>query len=400
MSNDPRPMGKPYLLGEMDYLKTYKIKTWEDGDPTRQDDSEYSEFQKPYHYDEDEPEDYAWWEWTWPNPTWPPIPPVTTPDVPVGPCSVDEDCVFAKIIGSGTMQCGQCRMYSQFHYYIGCTSAPWWAAFGSWKLTGGNGDCHIQSQGPVMATVCCSSVASTQTITLTYEGPLGCVDSMNIVVTCEECCEEFTLTGNNTVNPGATWTGTISPACPSAECSVVSNSGCTLTCTVNGTGSQVTVTPGGSDCGSFTVTVTDASVGEECTSEATKEVRINNTGQGGSWDVESEGRHSCPGACTYVCDDEFYSACIVGQYKWSRYGTGTCADSLWRRCRGCDWYGCPENSNFASVTGCTCCVGDDSGGPIATCTTDGIVGGGGVCTGELCRCSLFEWARCEWTCSC
>ena len=66
MTNDPSIMGKPYLATEVDYLQLYRKKTWEEGDPSGTDSSEYSELQKPYQYDDTEPDEYSWWEWTWP----------------------------------------------------------------------------------------------------------------------------------------------------------------------------------------------------------------------------------------------------------------------------------------------------------------------------------------------
>ncbi len=101
------------------------------------------------------------------------------------------------------------------------------------------------------------------------------------VVGCAGCsCTNMTLTGADTVNPGATWTGTIGSdegACQNATCTVTSNSGCSLTCVVSQDGTQVTVAVGATDCGSFTVEI---SCGDESDS---KSVRINDTGQGGGW---------------------------------------------------------------------------------------------------------------------
>ncbi len=102
------------------------------------------------------------------------------------------------------------------------------------------------------------------------------------LVNCQVCCDPFTLTGDNTVNPAGDWEGTIDPPCPGATCTVQSNSGCDISCSVNGSGSKVTVSPGATDCGAFEVTVTKGV--EDCaTVSATKVVRINDTGQGGAW---------------------------------------------------------------------------------------------------------------------
>jgi hypothetical protein len=109
----------------------------------------------------------------------------------------------------------------------------------------------------------------------------GYVDVDVAIVDCRCCCEAFTLTGNDTVNAGNTWTGTIDPACPGATATVVANSSnCTFTGVVNGAGSQVTVDVGAGDCGGFTVTVTEGS--SDCSGEsASFGVRI--LGNGGAW---------------------------------------------------------------------------------------------------------------------
>ena len=267
---------KPYLSGNRDYLKMTKIKTWEAGAP--RDLAEYSEFQKPYG-DRDGEEDYPFWEWTFPVITTPTLPPITFPDPVENPCSIDEDCIWAGIIGPDKMECEQCFTWSQAHLYIGCDIAPWWAAFGSWTLdvSMGSGNCYKLFEGPVMATVCCDDEAEGSFV-LTYEGPLNCQGSVEVEVSCDECCTDTgtTLTGADTVAQGATWTGTINPACTGFECRVQSNSGCVLSCDISGPTVTVPVPSGA--CGSFTVTVSDNKQG--CNANANKTVRI--TG-GGSW---------------------------------------------------------------------------------------------------------------------
>lgn len=267
---------KPYLSGNRDYLRMTKIKTWESGAP--EDLAEYSEFQKPYGDREGE-DDYPFWEWTWPNLSDPTMPPIDFPDPEPNPCSLDEDCIWAGVIGPDTMECEQCFTWSQAHLYIGCEDAPWWAAFGSWTLdvAMGSGNCYLLFSGPVMATVCCDDDAEGSFV-LCYEGPLSCSGCVEVEVSCNECCTDMgtTLTGADTVAQGAVWTGTINPACTGFECSVSSNSGCVLSCDISGPTVTVAVPAGA--CGSFTVTVFDNKQG--CNATANKTVRI--TG-GGSW---------------------------------------------------------------------------------------------------------------------
>lgn len=275
---------KPYLSGNRDYLKMTKIKTWEAG--AAGDEIEYSEFQKPYG-DRDGEEDYPFWEWTWPVPGGGGFllgPPITWPDPTPNPCSIDEDCIWAGLIGPDEMECDECFTFSQAHLYIGCGMAPELAAFGSFELQTDMvfGRCYLlfgDATGSVIATVCCDDEATGE-FTLFYHGFLGCQGSIEVQVSCDECCTDggTTLTGADTVAAGAVWTGTISPACDGFECRVASNSECVLGCEMNPGGSSVTVGVPAGACGSFTVSVFDDKQG--CEAFANKTVRITD---GGAW---------------------------------------------------------------------------------------------------------------------
>lgn len=385
--------GKPYLNSGKEYLEQSRIADWVNDRVNPSDLAEYSEFQKPYALDK-ENDNYPDWEWTWPDWNWPPIPDVTIPDPVPNPCSVDEDCVWAGIIGPDTLECGKCYPYTQAHLYIGCDIAPYWAAFGSWELSGGNGDCYLLfgDQTSLIATVCCDDAASAQTLSLCYNGPLNCTDCISIIVECDECCEDFTLTGNDTVNRGSTWTGTIDPACPGATCEVVSNSGCELTCEVNGTGSQVTVATGGGQCGGFTVTVTDAGVGAECSANsASKHVRM--IGGNGTWRYKSNSAtEECGGAA--LCNDGGLCGCGYGSsYPYSpcvlenelKYGLNNGAT-----------FDCSQNYGYSCLAGTTCTCGASYPG----------CGGGASCgdPGPACSnppswCTAHVWHVCEWRCA-
>lgn len=376
--------GKPYLNAGKEYLEQSRIADWVNDRVNPSDLAEYSEFQKPYTQDKEE-DNYPDWEWTWPDWNWPPIPKVTIPDPVPNPCSVDEDCVWAGIIGPDTLECGKCYPYTQAHLYIGCDIAPYWAAFGSWELSGGNGDCYLLfgDQTSLIATVCCDDAASAQTLSLCYNGPLNCTDCISIVVECEECCEDFTLSGNGTVNSGNTWTGTIDPACPGATCEVTSNSGCDLACEVNGTGSQVTVETGINDCGGFTVTVTDAGVGAECSANnASAYVRI--IGGTGAWRFQSAPSCDCNDSGTCGCgygNATPYSSCTVGIY---RYGepTGATFDCL------SNWgYSCHGGTNCGGGEGGAC-------GEQYTCGDPGP-----ACSNPPSWCTCHTFHICEWKCA-
>lgn len=406
MSNEPKPLAKPWMATEMPYLKHYKFATFEDGDPSG-GYAKYSELQKPYMYDEDIPEDYMWWEFVWPD-----FPPVDVFDpVDTDPCHINEDCNFAKIIGSDDLECGDCETWTQLHVFIGCEAAPWWAAFGTWELIDPPTGVTMLFSGPVMATICAADDASDGTFTIKYIGPLDCVDEKQVKVEDCGCCKEFVVEGSATVDPGDTWTGIVTPSCETATCAVVSNSGCTISCEMNPNGSKVFAYPGASDCGSFTVTVSYTEGG--CDSqEAAAVVRINNTGQGGGWVEETS--DWCWGT---TCDD-LCATCNTSSpspdcdfppghqipWKWDaypfeeyKYGEGsTCADQIQYYCNynpngelACD--GVPPNhppyDPYAGACidpGCECLTTPPTYNCEDTPSND-----------------YFYWCnRCEWECTC
>lgn len=287
---------KPYIYKGFEWLEIARKTDWNDPRHNPNDLSPYSEFQKPYLSEKGD-NDYPSWEWSWPPFSWPPLDDITYPDPVENDCSVDEDCVWAGIMGRDDMQCDECSPYTVAFLWLGCGIAPGWAALGSWTLasetTGGG--CHFLFENPtVIATVCCDSGAVGQ-FTVTYQGVLDCVGSKTVLVGCGECCEDMELTGADTVTSGESWVGTISTPCPSLTCSVVSNSGCTIGCLLNEAGSQVTVATDAGDCGSFTVTVSQ-DIGGDCPSvTSSKVVRLSE----GNWNscntLTFGGTHVCYG---------------------------------------------------------------------------------------------------------
>jgi hypothetical protein len=390
---------KPYMWGKLEWLEFSRKLDWINPVTNPDDLAKYSELQRPYALG-DGLDDYAQWENSWPDINFPDIPDIIVPDPLEDPCSVKDSCTFMKINGPGTMECGGSVPYTALWVTLGCEMPPGWAIFSSWSLSGGDGEC-VLIPGLVIARIVCSSVASPQTLTLTVEGPYGCSDSLQVIVSCDECCEEFTLTGNSTVNNGELWTGTISPACPGVECNVTSNSGCSIGCSVNDAGSQVLVTPSPGTCGSFTVTVTDA--GEGCDpNSANKVVRINDQGQGGTWEeVTSSGDPQCGGPCSTGCGLWYGGPCIDNGtgYKYGRFSSdnGNCFFKYYRSCIGCRHRvgggDCPEQE----VGNKPACTGMNS------CVADGIQSGG--CGGTAgphrdCTCSKWVSQTCEWKCEC
>lgn len=313
---------KFYIAENREYLEMLRSKSWEDAFDGK---GERSELQKPYLANNEDDDTYQMWEWEWPDPEpLPDLPPIPGGADPVPhECNIDENCEWAKVFGDTTAECGTSEIYFQMHFWRGCSLPPYWAAFGGWYLDAAEGGgVEITSQSAVMATVYIDATASTQQFTICYAGPLDCQDCLDVTVECGECCADFTLTGNATVDPGATWTGTIDPACPGAECFVSSNSGCSLECDVNAAGSQVTVTVGASDCGSFTVTVRDTVKDGECyANQDSYTVMINNTGQGGEY--ISCGSNTWNGSCSYIgCACTEYSG--IYEAIWDEGSGATC----------------------------------------------------------------------------
>lgn len=173
------------------------------------------------------------------------------------------------------------------------------------------------------------------------------------VVDCKpDCCEDLSLTGADTVNPGATWTGSIVhgvDCCEDMDLQVTSNSGCTIGGVLDELCHEVLVSVGDSDCGSFTVTITDQKEG--CPGEtAEKTVRINNTGQGGAWTPGTPCSINPPGcnapftgAC-YNHGTVINGSCIVEdlRYVFSRQSCSTNLPGL--GClTGCQFSSCPAS---------------------------------------------------------
>lgn len=370
---------KPYLAGGREYLEMSRVKDWEEGDPTG-GSAEYSEFQKPYKWEGDDKDNYPMWEWSWPSfPSLPEIGGITLPDIPEGggECEFDDRCIWAIIMGPDTLDCPTSETYVSMHVWMGCSVAPWWAAFGTWELETSDPDnIFISSQTAFSATVEVTSNASDGVATLTYYGP-GCTATKEIIIECSGCCASFTLSGADTVAPGSTWTGTISPACPYATCSVVSNSGCDLSCSINEAGSSVSVVTGGSDCGGFTVTVEDD--GFKCTESDSKFVRIT----GGSWAHEYPSGDLGLAGCTdgVGCSvgggaNYFYDYCYQGEYKYGGFEVqvGHACEGTWlNQCKGTSEDPCSPD------------------GEQPPCMSKSV---------PSCTCVYWGWWRCNWVCEC
>lgn len=393
---------KPYIFEGREFLDARKIQSWEDianAYPGVQ--IPRSEQNKPYlrsSYQEDE------WSWTgyeppspW-NPTWPSdpfTPPEGTPpvDPPDGgnPCEADDTCKYLGIYGPKIVECGGEGWYKSVLVTEGCAAVP---GYVSWSAPRGN----IRAVGVGArwtAPECCNG-----DVIIIEAVSAGCRAEFPVTLDCVDCCEQFSLTGAATVNPGATWTGTINPPCPGATCEVVSNSGCTLACVIDDAGSQVQVTTDANDCGSFTVTVTESGgLVEGCQGySATKAVRINNTGQGGSWTSLGSPTNctaagtccsSATGTCTCGTLVGVPLGCVVDECKYNGVGgTGTlcmCVNAPWcctspLSTRPCST-ACPNPCGQSCATTC----------PAPSCPIPP-----GSWTGE-CK---IQWTSQEWRCAC
>lgn len=200
-----------------------------------------------------------------------------------------------------------------------------------------------------------SDTEETAMIICSSGGLHGATCCVTVDIDC--CCAEFTVSGAATVSPDSIWSGTVDPPCPTATCEVTSNSGCSLSCGFDG--ETVTVTVSDTDCGSFTVTITDDKEG--CSAVGTATVRINNEGQGGGWVEQSNCKYYNVGPAKH-CNAPFQGAC----YKRSTTINNTCivGDTKYISAR----QNCSTNlPGSGCLTGCPLseCPGSCSGSPCA-----------------------------------
>jgi hypothetical protein len=283
---------KPYVWSAMEWMEFSRRKDWNDPTVNPDDNIPYSEFQRPYNLPPGV-DNYQADEWTWPTTDWPKPEVTIDPDPLKHPCNIEDDCMAVGIIGPDSLDCGDCYTFTHVHVIESC-ELQWWMAYGNWYIKGDPGFCYQLFESPIMTTICCNENVEGM-ITLIYEGPLGCDAEHPITVGCDECCEDIELIGSDTVTSGDPWIGTISPACSGLECNVSSNSGCDIGCQINPQGSQVLVATDPDDCGSFTVTVTQAPSGDCEGDSATKTVRLSE----GNWEACNAlalgGEHQCYG---------------------------------------------------------------------------------------------------------
>lgn len=310
---------KPYMFEHQEWLEIANKKDWINDETNPDDLAEYSELQRPYAQPEDE-DTYQGWEWTWPDIDFPDIPPIITPDPIEGdPCSEEGHCSLAKVFGPDSIQCDDCATYSHLHVWIDCGPAPYWAAFGSWFLNTNSADCTLDA-GLVTATLCCPEDATGE-VEVCWSGS-GCYDCKKVVVDCEICCEEPTISGPTTTTKPGSVNFTVSNACPNATAAC--DGECTdITVALNDAGTTITATLGESACGSFRVSLTNAE-GCEAFTVYSEFCRITNSG---GFDIDTiedacnPANGSCPGS---ICNGLLVKNCVSGKvcYQYVLYCSG------------------------------------------------------------------------------
>lgn len=208
------------------------------------------------------------------------------------------------------------------------------------------------------------------------------------LVDCNECCDSFSLTGANTVNPDSNVVLTVSPCCTGIEITVAATCG-SVNSSTSPDGCKVTVSVGAAACGEITVTATYTA--ENCTTRtATKYIRINNTGQGGAW---NDWTACCDDAnyCNTCCDGS--QDCDVGGCDgWVSSSSSiiTETDNGWKRLGR----GGPLDPDCSEDIECRPC---NTGGP----TNEGCTPQGG-CSGACGSDYEYIWGYsvCTWRCSC
>ncbi|MHA2351157.1 MAG: hypothetical protein ACXADL_16180, partial [Candidatus Thorarchaeota archaeon] len=255
---------------------------------------------------------------------------------------------------------------------------------GSAYITGGS--------GPTDWLMVCieggkSNITYGEVIVQVTDAALQVAITSHPLVDCTDCCSAFSLTGAATVNPGVDWTGTLTPCCEDAIVDISDGPDCgTVTPTLSGDGCTVTASVSDSACGTFTVRVRQTKTGCDAL-EATFVVRINNTGQGGSWAFLNSNPGNCNASGNCGCGYGSglpYAACVFEGFK---YGTNNGAT-----------FDCSQNFGYSCFGGTSC----DDGGSYPPCGGGSYECGdpGPACGNPADWCTGKVWHKCEWSCSC
>ena len=307
---------RPYIYEDREWLEIATIQEKQD---VQSDEVPLSELDQPYQFGNDEDDTYQSYETDspgccgpWGPPGLPPPDPIPQPE---NPCDSGDGCNFVVILGPDKVECDEEVWFRSLHVVYGCDPASFEDAFLIWEASAGEilnpGETGLGVGMRWKAPSCCDG----QIVRITATAQSGdCQDEHFVELDCAACCEQFEIVGPDTVNAGSTWAGSITPPCPGAECTVSSNAGCPMTCTVNPDGSTVSVPVGAKNCGSFTVTVTeDTSTPQKqednCPGEsASKTVRIN----------DNSGWIACGSCSFFLCNGPFCSCDFIdGERRWT-----------------------------------------------------------------------------------
>ncbi len=355
---------RPYIYEDREWLEIAQIQEKQD---VQSDEIPQSELDQPYRFGNDDDDNYQPYEFDLPNcptcgpwvpPGWPPPDPVPIP----GPCDQGTGCDFVTITSvPEEIECDTTYQFTTIHVVSGCEPASFEDAFLSWSITAGT---IINTTPPGMKWKA-DGVSDGQEVTVCVSSADGsCSDCRTFKISCPVCCsDQMEIVGADTVNAGSTWAGSIDPPCPGATCSVSSNAGCPMTCSINPDGSTVSVPVGIKNCGSFTVTVTEDTstpqkIEDMCPGEsATKTVRINDNS---SW-------ISCGSCSWFLCNGPFCSCeYFSGEERWRIWiGAGIfCGACCTAACYD-NWQNRPPLGNIIWGPRTFCASTCDTNGPCA-----------------------------------
>lgn len=357
---------RPYIYEDREWLEISQIPEKLD---VQGDEVPLSEVDQPYLFADEEDDNYQPYEYDYKLPPWTP-PGMPGPDpVPIpGPCNQETKCGFVALVDvPETVECEETYFFRTIHSVAGCEPASFEDAFLTWRLEG-PGELVQQAVGAKYIAPANNDGAEVTVIVSSADG--SCSDSRTFRIDCAVCCEDFEIVGADTVNANSTWIGSISPPCPGATCTVSSNAGCPMTCSVNVSGSTVSVPVGIKNCGSFTVTVTeDVSTPQKqednCQQKtASKTVRINDNS---SWIL-------CGGSSFFLCNGPFCSCTYIsGEQRWRIWiGAGIfCGPCLTTACWD-NWANRPPLGNVIWGPRQFCAAECDTNGPCAGSSLWGV----------------------------
>jgi len=319
---------KPYLVHN--YRTMMKKKTQEEYFFHELNPEPMSELLKPYWKHPDVEGGFPGFEYL--QPSWD-IPPFQWPGAGGGPGAIGPpydnefyapggECLQCQIVGPDTIECGD--------DWVGQVIPSECVGFIQFAL-GLDNNTELDSAGDASGTIVVvvpSDTTERSFLVCNSGGFTGVTCCKEVTIEC--CCVQFAVSGSATATQGSSWVGQIEPPCPGSTCSVVAGGGGNNNdygCSVDPAGTEVTVTIGGSACGTFAVTVTKAAEGDCGAFNDTAIVRISD---GGDWDTttlvdpgcQTNGCGTCTGLLEKYC--AFEDKCYAYQFRFG----GQCNPTL------------------------------------------------------------------------